>query len=68
MPYSARKIVAKLQRAGVRQTRQTGSHLFFRPPDGRQTFVAIHRKDIAYGTFRKVLKQAGLSEEQFRSL
>jgi predicted RNA binding protein YcfA (HicA-like mRNA interferase family) len=68
MPYTAREIVAKLQRAGFVQTRQTGSHLFFRHLDGRQTFVAMHRGDVPFGTFRKILKQAELTEEEFRRL
>ncbi|MCC6682919.1 MAG: type II toxin-antitoxin system HicA family toxin [Phycisphaeraceae bacterium] len=68
MPYTARQIVAKLQRAGFVQTRQTGSHLFFRHADGRQTFVAMHRGDVPIGTLRKILKQTGLTEEQFRTL
>ena len=68
MPYTARQIVAKLQRAGFVQARQTGSHLFLRHADGRQTFVAMHRGDVPTGTFRKIVKQAGLTEEDFVQL
>jgi predicted RNA binding protein YcfA (HicA-like mRNA interferase family) len=39
-----------------------------RHPDGRQTYVAMHPGELPTGTFRKILKQAGLTEEQFRSL
>ncbi|HEU4345537.1 MAG TPA: type II toxin-antitoxin system HicA family toxin [Candidatus Binatia bacterium] len=48
--------------------RQTGSHKVLRHPDGRQTYVAMHPGTLPTGTFRKILKQAGLSEEQFRGL
>jgi predicted RNA binding protein YcfA (HicA-like mRNA interferase family) len=68
MPYTPREVLAKLKRAGFVEVRQTGSHLFLRHPDGRLTFVAMHRGDIPIGTFRKILKQARLTEEEFRSL
>jgi predicted RNA binding protein YcfA (HicA-like mRNA interferase family) len=47
---------------------QSGSHKILRHPDGRQTYVAMHPGGLPTGTFRKILKQAGLTEEQFRSL
>ncbi len=48
--------------------RQSGSHVVLRHPDGRQTYVAMHTEDVPKGTFRSILKQAGLSEEEFRGL
>jgi predicted RNA binding protein YcfA (HicA-like mRNA interferase family) len=68
MPYTPREIVARLNRAGFEPVRQTGSHLFLRHKDGRLTFVSMHRKDVPLGTFRKILKQAGLTESEFRDL
>jgi predicted RNA binding protein YcfA (HicA-like mRNA interferase family) len=68
MPYSAREVLARLQRGGFREVRQSGSHKVLRHPDGRQTYVAMHPGDVPEGTFRKILKQAGLSPEQFREL
>jgi predicted RNA binding protein YcfA (HicA-like mRNA interferase family) len=68
MPYSAREVLARLIRAGFVEVRQTGSHKVLRHPDGRQTYVAMHPGTLPTGTFRKILKQAGLSEEQFRGL
>ena len=68
MPYSAREVLAKLLRAGFVDIRQTGSHKVLRHPDGRQTYVAMHPGTLPSGTFRKILKQAVLSEEQFRLL
>jgi predicted RNA binding protein YcfA (HicA-like mRNA interferase family) len=67
MPYSAREVLAKLILAGFAEVRQTGSQVL-RHPDGRQTYVAMHPGTLPTGTFRKILKQAGLSEEQFRAL
>jgi predicted RNA binding protein YcfA (HicA-like mRNA interferase family) len=68
MPYSAREVLAKLIRAGFVEVRQTGSHKVLRHSDGRQTYVAMHPGTLPTGTFRKILKQAGVSEEEFRAL
>jgi predicted RNA binding protein YcfA (HicA-like mRNA interferase family) len=68
MPYKAREVLARLQRAGFQVRRQSGSHVVLRHPDGRQTYVAMHSGDVPPGTFRSILKQAGLTEEQFKAL
>jgi predicted RNA binding protein YcfA (HicA-like mRNA interferase family) len=68
MPYKAREVLAKLQRAGFVIKRQSGSHVVLRHGDGRQTYVAMHPGDVPTGTFRAILKQAALSEEGFRKL
>jgi predicted RNA binding protein YcfA (HicA-like mRNA interferase family) len=68
MPYKAREVLARLQRAGFVVKRQSGSHVVLRHPDGRQTYVAMHPGDIPTGTCRAILKQAGLNEEQFRNV
>ena len=68
MPYKAREVLARLQRAGFQIRRQSGSHVVLRHADGRQTYVAIHTGDVPTGTFRSILKQAKLTEEQFREL
>jgi predicted RNA binding protein YcfA (HicA-like mRNA interferase family) len=68
MPFTPREVLSKLKRAGFAEVRQTGSHLFLRHPDGRLTFVAMHRGDIPQGTLQKILKQAHLTEEIFKAL
>ena len=68
MPYSAKEVLAKLLKAGFIEKRQSGSHKVLRHPDGRQTYVAMHTKDIPEGTFRKILKQANISLEDFKRL
>jgi predicted RNA binding protein YcfA (HicA-like mRNA interferase family) len=68
MPYKAREALAKPQRAGFMIRRQSGSDVVLRHPDGRQTYVAVHPGDIPTRTFRAMLKQAKLSEEEFRQL
>jgi predicted RNA binding protein YcfA (HicA-like mRNA interferase family) len=68
MPYKAREVLARLQRAGFVVKRQSGSHVVLRHADGRQTYVAMHPGDVPSGTFRAILRQAELSEEAFRNL
>ena len=69
MPYSAREVLGKLLRAGfIEARRQAGSHKILRHPDGRQTYVPMHPGTLPTGTFRKILKQAALTDEDFRSL
>lgn len=68
MPYSAKEVLRRLQKTGFKIKRQSGSHIVLRHSDGRQTYVAIHTKDIPTGTFKKILKQSGLTEEEFKKL
>jgi predicted RNA binding protein YcfA (HicA-like mRNA interferase family) len=66
MPYTAREILSKLQRAGFLVRRQSGSHVVLRHRDGRQTYVSMHSSDVPIGTFRAILKQSGLTDDEFR--
>lgn len=68
MPYKPREVLSKLQRAGFAVKRQSGSHVVLRHPDGRQTYVSMHTKDMPEGTLRTVLKQAELTFEEFKEL
>lgn len=65
MPFSAREILRRLLKAGFIEVRQSGSHKVLRHPDGRMTYVAMHPGDVPTGTFRAILKQAGLTREEF---
>ena len=68
MPFKAKEVLRRLQRAGFEVRRQSGSHVVLRHSDGRQTYVPMHTGDVPSGTFRSILKQAGLTEETFRDL
>jgi predicted RNA binding protein YcfA (HicA-like mRNA interferase family) len=68
MPYRASEVLARLKRAGFVETRSSGSHRVLRHADGRQTYVAMHPGDIPSGTFRSILRQAEISEEDFKQL
>ena len=59
-------VVAALKRAGFIEKRQKGSHLImWHEQKRRTTIVAIHSRDIPGPTLKDILKQAGVSEEEF---
>jgi predicted RNA binding protein YcfA (HicA-like mRNA interferase family) len=68
VPYKAKEVLQKLKRAGFEERRQSGSHLVLRHEDGRQTYLPMHARDVPTGTFRSILRQAGLTEEEFSAL
>lgn len=68
MPYKVKEVLRRLKRAGYGERRQSGSHLVLRHDDGRQTYLPMHPGDVPSGTFKSILKQAGLTEEEFRDL
>ncbi len=64
MPIKPKELLAKLIKLGFVKIRSSGSHIILRHQDGRQTYIAIHTKDIPDGTFKSILKQAQLSKEE----
>jgi predicted RNA binding protein YcfA (HicA-like mRNA interferase family) len=63
-----RQLIAALQRAGFSIHHQTGSHVHLRAPGPppRRLVIAFHNRELAPLTVRKVVRQAGLTEEDFR--
>ncbi len=61
-------VVKALEKAGFRRSRQTGSHLYLKHPDGRLTSIAIHLKPVPVGTLRAILKQTQLTPEELKKL
>lgn len=56
-----------LQRAEFGAVSQRGSHRKLRDADGRVVIVPLHR-ELATGTFASILRQAGLSADEFEAL
>ena len=65
-----RRLLAALQRGGFVIERVRGSHHFLqhRHDRSRRTVIALHSGDIPQGTLRDILKQVGLSREEFLRL
>ena len=62
----ARTMDRVLMKLGFAATRQKGSHVFYRHPDGRTTTVPHHPgRDIARPLLRSILRDIDLSPEQF---
>jgi len=66
---TARKVVAALKRAGFEEVRQDSSHLYFWHPICQLgTCVPMHSGDLKRSLVRGIIRQAGLTEEEFRKL
>ncbi|MGD9679367.1 MAG: type II toxin-antitoxin system HicA family toxin [Vulcanibacillus sp.] len=59
---SGKEIVQALQKNGFEKVSQKGSHFKLKRLDGRIAIVPMHN-DLATGTLRSILRQAGLSVE-----
>lgn len=67
--YSARQIIKALQRASFYQVSQKGSHVKLRGiwKGKLQTVIVPMHKEVAFGTFQSILKQADMSREELES-
>lgn len=63
-----REVIRKLEAAGFRLRRQTGSHARYAHPDNRKVTVPIHSRDIAVPTLRSILRQAHVGPEEWETL
>ncbi|MCK5509929.1 type II toxin-antitoxin system HicA family toxin [Candidatus Parcubacteria bacterium] len=67
-PISFRLILKILKKRGFFFVSQTGSHAKYRKL-GNPTInviVPIHEKEVRYGTFRSILRQSKLKENDFK--
>jgi predicted RNA binding protein YcfA (HicA-like mRNA interferase family) len=69
MPAKAKEFQRAAQELGFRQTRQKGSHARWQHPDGRATTIPVHpATQIGGWLYWEILKQPGITEEEFRRL
>jgi predicted RNA binding protein YcfA (HicA-like mRNA interferase family) len=62
-------VIQVLEAIGFQRVRQSGSHATYRHLDGRWTIVSIHPgKTIPKGTLRKIIRDAGLTIDEFIEL
>lgn len=61
-----KRLAVILQRFGFVLIRQKGSHAFFKHPDGRQTIIPMHPKDLFPGTLHGILKDARLKSDDLK--
>ena len=67
--FGYRQIIKKLKKLGFEFNRQAaGSHeVWFSPAADKYTTIPNHSGDIPEGTLKAILRQAGVSTEQFLS-
>ena len=64
LPY--RVVIKKLRKLGFAFRRATGgTHEIWWNEAKRKTCVVPHHKEVKAGTLKNILRQAGISEEQF---
>ena len=64
-----RHLVRALERAGFVLRRQTGSHVVMRHPETRRmAVVPSGTATLQTGLVRAIIRQAGMSPEEFRKL
>ena len=64
---SGAEAVRAFQRIGYALDHQTGSHMILRHENLRRLTVPNHR-ELAKGTLRSLLREAGVTPDQFREL
>ncbi len=66
---AAREVLRRLLRAGFRIVSQKGSHVrLWNAMTGRGTAVPLHPGDLGRGIITRIIKQSGLSIEEFLGL
>lgn len=69
MPAKASDLECVAKALGFIKARQRGSHARWKHPDGRATTIPVHSSvEIGGWLFREILKQLGVSEEEFERL
>lgn len=69
-PLSYREVERRLKAAGFSVVSQKGSHVKFAKIEstGMRTTIVPKHREIAIGTLRSILRQAGISIEDFQSI
>ncbi len=62
---SGRKCIKTLERAGFQVLRQRGSHIILRRDFPFAEVVVPDHKELGRGTLRSIIRQAGLSVDEF---
>lgn len=68
LPY--REVKRKLEAAGFTEISQKGSHVKFskQTDQGLRTAIVPNHREVKAGTLRSILRQAGLTPEEFEAL
>jgi predicted RNA binding protein YcfA (HicA-like mRNA interferase family) len=68
-PQPTKKIIKTLAKLGFNIVRKRGSHVVLKHADGRLTVIPVHAGEyIGRGLLNKIIKDTGLSKEEFIKL
>jgi predicted RNA binding protein YcfA (HicA-like mRNA interferase family) len=68
-PLPADKVIKVLVRLGFKPLRQRGSHVILKREDGKVIVIPVHRgEEIGRGLLSKIIKDTGLTREEFLRL
>jgi predicted RNA binding protein YcfA (HicA-like mRNA interferase family) len=69
-PLPFREVRRRLEAAGFREVSRKGSHVKFARTtgDGLRTTIVPDHREITVGTLRSILRQAGLTWDEFDAL
>jgi len=69
-PVSARDVLKVLHRLGFDQVGRKGSHIRLKRKTEEKTFIVIvpYHDEISPGTLLSIIRQAGISREQFLAM
>ena len=66
---SGREVVKALRKIGYEQDRQRGSHIVLRQTaEPHRRIVVPDHDEVATGTLRAIIRQVGLTVDEFRAL
>ena len=65
---SGRKLVKILEKVGYEVDHQTGSHIILRHKETHKRLTVPDHKEISRGTLRAIIRQAGLTRDEFERL
>ena len=65
---SARQCVRALERVGFYVARQSGSHIMMKRGEPKASTVVPNHDELAVGTLRRIISDAGLTVDEFIAL
>lgn len=66
---SGREVVRALRKTGYERDRQRGSHVVLRQTVSTYRRITVpDHKEVAKGTLRAIIRQAGLTVDEFKAL
>lgn len=67
--FKPRQLIKKFEKVGYVIDRQRGSHvILYHPIERKRLTIPMHVKDLPKGTLLSIIKQAGLTRDEFLKL